>query len=69
MKVGDLVELSSYGRSLICLGDIKGSIGMVTNKKDVNGPYYNTTVVVQWFRNGEMVAREHPRKDLKMLKH
>ena len=42
---------------------------MVTNKKDVNGPYYNTTVVVQWFRNGEMVAREHPRKDLKMLKH
>lgn len=69
MKVGDLVELSAYGNSLMCLEHVRGSIGMVTSKRSVNGPYYNCAVMVQWFKNGGMLVKEHPRKDLKMVKN
>ena len=66
MKEGDLVELSSYGRKLVCIKEFINCLGVITwispelaNKLDYK---------VDWYKDGEVLKSKHRRKDLKLFK-
>ena len=67
VKVGDLVELSAYGKSLTCNYNQRGRLGLVL---EVDAPlrptHLGTAVTVQW--SGNEVPSHQVRRDLKHRK-
>ena len=62
MKVGELVELSAYGRSIKTVTSFKDDLGIVLSGNDGNLQW----VKVKWIRMN--LAYSHPRKDLRRAK-
>ena len=60
MKVGDLVELSAYGKKLLCLEAFKGDVGIVIRK------HIFDDVSVRWLRLGK--ERYLQRRDIRKAK-
>ena len=68
MKVGDLVELSSYGKRLKCHRRQKGKVGIVTMKDihEVASP--QDAIVVSWSGSDFDDWCYHIRMDLKYVR-
>jgi len=65
MKVGDLIELSAYGKRLHCVSERRGKLGIVVAVR----PAPDWGVVVDWLDTTHPEARYcHPRRDLKIAK-
>ena len=56
LKVGDLVELSAYGKKLKCLKDFRGDIGILI-----------TTCSVMWSKNPHVKSLVN-RRDIKKVR-
>ena len=67
MKVGDLVELSAYGKKLSCNYRARDLVGLVT---EVDAPlrptHLGTAVTVHW--TGAYGPRSQVRRDLKHVR-
>ena len=59
MKVGDLVELSAYGKKIMILKDYTGDIGLVLS-------CHFGSAFIHWTNRG--VARQVNRRDIKKIK-
>ena len=66
MKEGDLVELSSYGRKLVCIKEFVDCLGVITWISPVLSDKLDYKV--DWYKNGEVLKSKHRRKDLKLFK-
>ena len=68
MKVGDLVELSSYGRRLKCNRPLRGKVGIVTMKDmhEVASPQDCITISWSGFDFDDWCY--HTRRDLKYVR-
>ena len=67
MKVGDLVELSAYGRKLTCNYNSRNKVGLVVMVDDPHLPLgMSTAVNVQW--SGIPGIAFQIRRDLKYVK-
>ena len=64
MNIGDLVELSAYGKRLKCMARCVGCLGLVVK---VDQPYSPAAeLLVDW--NGGHGEEYHTRRDLKIAK-
>ena len=68
MKVGDLVQLSAYGKKLTCNYSQRGCLGLVTHiDVKLSIPLYaGTSMIVQW--SGHKGPAFQVRRDLKYAK-
>lgn len=68
MKVGDLVELSAYGKKLTCNFAARGAVGLVTDIENLSSVprHPGTHVTVHW--SGHDKPMFQVRRDLKHIK-
>ena len=68
VKVGDLVELSAYGKKLKCNLAACGSVGLVTEVDNLQSipQHLGTAITVQWCGHNKPMFQV--RRDLKHLK-
>ena len=68
VKVGDLVELSSYGKNIQENREYVDKVGVIMSVSDVEGMRFTHSVI--WFGAGnkaQAAPQSHPRRDLKHL--
>ena len=68
MKVGDLVELSAYGKKLACNFAARGAVGLVTEIDGMKSfpNHAGTAITVHW--SGHDKPMFQVRRDLKHVK-